>query len=160
MQKETTGLGGGGGAEGKEGGGGGGGGKGEGGGAAVGWPDRLVLVEVGLLEVAELGLQVLEVLCNALVLLSQPHVGFCVLLLMLGVALLQEHKAVRYGHVIDHSPHFSSYNTRTLACLKKASLCYGQQEEASKKPGWFARVGAQGDDKPCTGCLRNVAHDV
>ena len=52
-------------------------------------PDRLVLVQVCLLEVAELGLQVLEVLCDALVLLCQPHVGLCILLLVLGVALLQ-----------------------------------------------------------------------
>ena len=52
------------------------------------WPDRLVLVEVSLLEVTELGLQVLEVLSDALVLLSQPHVGLGILLLMLGIALL------------------------------------------------------------------------
>ena len=51
--------------------------------------DRLVLVEVSLLEVAELGLQVLEVLCDALVLLCQSHVGLRELLLMLRVALLQ-----------------------------------------------------------------------
>jgi len=51
--------------------------------------DRLVLVEVSLLEVAELGLQVLEVLCDALVLLRQSHVGLSKLLLMLRVALLQ-----------------------------------------------------------------------
>jgi len=51
--------------------------------------DRLVFVEVSLLEVAELGLQVLEVLCDALVLLCQPHVGLSKLLLMLRVALLQ-----------------------------------------------------------------------
>ncbi len=51
--------------------------------------DRLVLVEVCLLEVAELGLQVLEVLCDALVLLCQSHVGLGKLLLMLRVALLQ-----------------------------------------------------------------------
>ena len=50
---------------------------------------RLVLVEVSLLEVAELGLQVLEVLCDALVLLCQPDVGLCILLLMLSVPLLQ-----------------------------------------------------------------------
>lgn len=48
----------------------------------------MVLVEVSLLEVAELGLQVLEVLSDALVLLSQPHVGLRILLLMLGIALL------------------------------------------------------------------------
>ena len=54
----------------------------------VWWPDRLVLVEIGLLEVAELGLQVLEVLRDALVLLGQPHVSLRILLLMLGVALL------------------------------------------------------------------------
>ena len=51
--------------------------------------DRLVLVEVSLLEVAELGLQVLEVFCDALVLLCQSHVGLSKLLLMLRVALLQ-----------------------------------------------------------------------
>jgi hypothetical protein len=51
--------------------------------------DRLVLVEVSLLEVAELGLQVLEVLRDALVLLCQSHVGLGKLLLMLRVALLQ-----------------------------------------------------------------------
>ena len=51
--------------------------------------DRLVFVEVSLLEVAELGLQVLEVLCDALVLLCQSHVGLSELLLMLRVALLQ-----------------------------------------------------------------------
>lgn len=45
--------------------------------------DRLVLVEVSLLEVAELGLQVLEVLCDALVLLCQSHVGLSELLLVL-----------------------------------------------------------------------------
>lgn len=54
----------------------------------VGWPDRLVFVEVSLLEVAELGLQVLEVLRDALVLLCQPHVGLRILLLVLGIALL------------------------------------------------------------------------
>lgn len=52
------------------------------------WPDRLVFVEVSLLEVAEFGLQVLEVLRDALVLLSQPHVGLRILLLMLGIPLL------------------------------------------------------------------------
>ena len=41
------------------------------------------LVEVCLLEVTELGLQVLEVLRDTLVLLCQPHVGLCILLLML-----------------------------------------------------------------------------
>jgi hypothetical protein len=51
--------------------------------------DRLVLVEVSLLEVAELGLQVLEVLRDALVLLCQSHVGLSKFLLMLRVALLQ-----------------------------------------------------------------------
>ena len=51
--------------------------------------DRLVLVEICLLEVAELRLQILEMLCDTLVLLCQPHVGLCILLLMLGVALLQ-----------------------------------------------------------------------
>ena len=50
---------------------------------------RLVLVEVSLLEVAELGLQVLEVLRDALVLLCQPNVGLRILLLMLSIPLLQ-----------------------------------------------------------------------
>ena len=49
----------------------------------------MILVQVCLLEMAELGLQVLEVLCDAFVLLGQPHVGLCILLLMLGIACLQ-----------------------------------------------------------------------
>ena len=48
----------------------------------------MVLVEVSLLEVAKLGLQVLEVLCYTLVLLGQPNVGLRILLLMLCVLLL------------------------------------------------------------------------
>ena len=51
--------------------------------------DRLVLVEVCLLEVAELGLQVLEVFCDALVLLRQPHISLRILLLMLPILGLQ-----------------------------------------------------------------------
>ena len=81
-------------------------------------PDRLVLVEVSLLEMAELGLQVLEVLGDALILLSQPHVALRKLLLVLRVALLQaavQHPLVTSLHsvlcnCVDH-------NTFTLWCL-------------------------------------------
>lgn len=48
-----------------------------------------MLVKVSLLEMAKLGLQVLEVLCDTLVLLCQPDVGLSVLLLMLCIFLLQ-----------------------------------------------------------------------
>ena len=47
------------------------------------------LVEVRLLEVAELGLQVFEVLRDTLVFLCQPHVRLRILLLVLRIALLQ-----------------------------------------------------------------------
>ena len=81
-------------------------------------PDRLILVKVSLLEMAELGLQVLEVLRDAFILLGQPHVALRKLLLVLRVALLQaavQHPLVTTLHSV--LCYCADHNTFTLWCL-------------------------------------------
>lgn len=94
----------------------------------VGWPDRLVLVEVGLLEVAELGLQVLEVLSDALILLSQPHVGLRILLLMLRIALLQHRHTMLLLNA--NTGHFCLCFTVDLQQIGPSSSCAGTARSA------------------------------
>lgn len=75
----------------------------------------MVLVEVCLLEVAELGLQVLEVLCDALVLLSQPNVGLRILLLMLCILLLQI-REVQSVSLLSMGNLYEGKKQRVLCC--------------------------------------------